>query len=212
MKKYKIYLSSSTQEHNIGVGAYGTEEENMFILTDLIHNMLKEYSQFEITRNNEAMSLTDTIHHINSGDYDVVIDNHSNAGGFTAEGTEIFSFRGNKDGLVLANCLYNYISEVSPGIDRGLKTGNHLGFVKKTKFTAVLIEHFFHTNTKEVEHFLQNVKEYAVAEVKGICDYFNVEYKPFGVTETREDLVNQVIVKCDEIQTIMRKIEVIDNA
>ncbi len=37
----KVYLSPSTQENNIGIGGYGTEEKRMNQVADVVERLLK---------------------------------------------------------------------------------------------------------------------------------------------------------------------------
>jgi hypothetical protein len=47
----RIYIAPSNQEHNIGVGNYGTEEERMNQLADKLIDGLHELKDVEVFRN-----------------------------------------------------------------------------------------------------------------------------------------------------------------
>ena len=51
----RIYLSPSAQENNVGAGSYGTEEQRMNQLCDLVEKKLK--GRYQIYRNRQEMSL-----------------------------------------------------------------------------------------------------------------------------------------------------------
>ena len=51
----RIYLSPSAQENNVGAGSYGTEEQRMNQLCDLVEKKLK--GRYQIYRNRPEMSL-----------------------------------------------------------------------------------------------------------------------------------------------------------
>jgi len=51
----RIYLSPSAQENNVGAGSYGTEEQRMNQLCDLVEKKLE--GRYQIYRNRPEMSL-----------------------------------------------------------------------------------------------------------------------------------------------------------
>ncbi len=113
----------------------------------------------------------------NDFEADIFVSIHANAFGTDwndANGWEIFCYgKPNK----LAQCIH----EASRGLgltDRGIKDGSHLGVIKGTRMTAVLIEHGFYTNREELKKLKSAEwrEKFAVADAKGILKYFGVEW------------------------------------
>ena len=183
---FKVYISASTQNKNIGVNGYGTEEENMFLLANKVKDILVSTGKFQVFRNSRNWSLSETVADCNSKDCDIFIDNHTNSASTNAEGTEVFYYgQGgtSSKSFKLSSLLYGEIANVSIGKDRGLKADTDyfktgLFVIQNTVPPSSLIEHFFHSNVKEVDFFKNNVDKFAEAEAKAICKYFGVDLKP----------------------------------
>lgn len=181
---FKVYISSSMQEHNEGVNGYGNEENNMFSLADKVKTLLESNIHFKVFRNQKEWSLHRLVQDVNFNKPHLFIDNHSNSGSPNAEGSEVFYYG---DGGVksnsykIASLLYNEIKEVYCNKDRGLKRDDSLYdsglyVIRNTICPSCLAEHFFHSNIKSVEHWKHNIDKYAYAEYVAICKYFNIEY------------------------------------
>lgn len=173
----KIYLSPSTQEHNVGTGAYGTEEKQMNLIATIVEMQLKNYGHV-VYRNTPAMSLAQIVTDSNEKMPDIHISIHSNAGNKLARGAEIFCHKFGSDGERLAICIYKYLEPITPSRDRGIKEGvNRFGLNKplyETAYTdapSVIIEVAFHDNKDDALWIAQNTPAIADAIVKGINDY-----------------------------------------
>lgn len=58
----KIYLSPSTQEHNMGVTGYGSEEERMNQIADYMERELLRYrDSIQVKRNKPDMTLAEVV-------------------------------------------------------------------------------------------------------------------------------------------------------
>ena len=70
---------------------------------------------------------------------------------------------------------------------RGVKSGNHLYFIRKTAMTAVLVESFFVDNTKDrcIGDTLAEQTAFGVAYAKAILDYFGIAYKENKTTSKK---------------------------
>ena len=108
---------------------------------------------------------------------DIFVSIHANAFGTDwndANGWEIFCYgKPNK----LAQCIHE--ESVKLGLrDRGIKDGSHLGVIKGTRMTSVLIEHGFYTNREELKKLKSPEwrEKFAVADAKGILKYFGLEW------------------------------------
>lgn len=196
---FKVYIAASTQKFNIGVGQYGNEQDRMQFLADRVAYWLKTQQQFEVFRNQPGWTLKQTVDHCNTLGCVIFIDNHSNAGPSSADGTEVYFH--SAAGKLLAEKLYNRIAPVSPGTDQGVIVDTTIyasGFytLSKTKPVAALVENFYHSNLAEVNDYIQHVDSYAKAQALGICDYFNLQWKepqPDRPYSTLEMLVDDML-------------------
>lgn len=75
-----IYLSPSTQENNVGAGSYGTEEQRMNQVADVIQKVLERHG-VRVYRNKPEWPLSQVVVDSNAKKPDVHFAVHSNAGG-----------------------------------------------------------------------------------------------------------------------------------
>lgn len=113
----------------------------------------------------------------NASAADIALSFHINAG--KGDGFEAYYYEGNKNGKKLASLCEQYISEIGQN-SRGLKTGNHLYFVKSTKMTSVLVESFFidNENDRTIGDTLAEQNAIGVAYAKAVLKYLGIKYKP----------------------------------
>ena len=185
MNKYRPYISASTQNHNVGVGMFGTEQDRMMFLADRVKYWLStQGGKFNVFRNHPGMSLNETIKDCNRLGCDSFTDNHTNAGISRAEGTETYYYGQagrTSNSYKLASLLYKHIAPLSPGDDRGVKPDTSLyksglTVIQNTNPPAALIEHIFHTNRMEVKHFISHVDMYAIEEAKAVCEFYGEKW------------------------------------
>lgn len=178
----KLYLSPSTQEHNIGVKEYGSEEKRMNEIADFMMKELEKYKNvLQVKRNKPDMTLAEVVADSNVFKPDLHLAIHSNAGGGT--GCEVYCMKGG-NAEKAAKIIYDVMSNLTPMQDRGIKDGKHLYECNKTIAPAVLVEIGFHDNIADSEWIIKNKKSIGKALVKGILTYFGIQEKP----ETDEKL------------------------
>lgn len=177
-----VYLSPSTQEKNIGVGNYGTEEMRMNQVADVTERLLKQHG-LKVYRNKPEMTLAQVVDDSNSRKPDIHFAIHSNAGSGNNRGCEIYCHRFGGKGEKLARNVYSEIEPITPSSDKGVKEGcNHFGQGKplyelaKTVSPAALIEIAFHDNKDDAEWIIYNIEEIGTAIAKGILKYFDIEF------------------------------------
>lgn len=200
---YRVYISASTQGHNVGVGQYGTEQDRMMQLSDRVKYWLETQKTFTVFRNQPGWSLSMTVNDCNKLACEIFVDNHTNAGPGSAAGTEVFYCHQAgtaSNSYKLADLLYKEVAPISPGGDRGVLPDNNyvssLFVIQNTNPPAALIEHIFHTNYEEVEDIINNMDKYAKAEAKAICKYFGVRWEePEIESQSIETLVRKMIEK-----------------
>ena len=176
----RVYISPSTQERNIGVGSFGSEESQMNKIADLLMSLLAKDGRFVTLRNSPSMEVEQIAADSNKFKADIHIPIHSNAGG--GEGTEVYAYAPGTNSERLAKALYNQIAPLSPGKDRGVKFKKSLIEVGDlVSATSALIELDFHDNASGAEWIASNHKTIAEALYKGICDYYSYDYKALVV-------------------------------
>lgn len=171
-----VYLSPSTQQGNLGVGDYGSEERRMNIIADFIVPRLQAHG-LTVFRNQPSMTLAQVIADSNRKRADIHVAVHSNAASSPrAEGTEVWYFPGSVRGKKLADAMYRRVAPLSPGRDRGIKGSSSLAELQKTRAPAVIVELGFHTNPQEAKWIMEEPKTIAEALVRGVIDYFGLPY------------------------------------
>ncbi|AEE95276.1 N-acetylmuramoyl-L-alanine amidase [Mahella australiensis] len=174
---YKVYVSPSTQEHNVGAGNYGTEEYQMNLIADILVSRLQEHG-FLIKRNRPEMTLAQVIADSNAWEPDIHIAIHSNAANGRARGCEIWVYKKGYNAEKLAKCIYKYLEPLTPAADRNIRENQQLKETRETKAPAVIIETSFHDNIDDAKWIMDNREMIAEAILHGICDYFGITYKP----------------------------------
>lgn len=169
----RIYISPSMQEHNVGVGNYGTEEREMNLIADLVIPILVKHGQ-TVYRNRPAMSLTQMVNDSNSKKVDVHFAIHSDAGG--ARGAEVIAYSTTSKGYALSKSVYNFLSALTPVADRGVKVNSSLFELRKTVAPSALAEISFHDNIDDVKWIMEHREDIAIAIAKGILGYLGVKY------------------------------------
>lgn len=96
----------------------------------------------------------------------------------TANGWEIFIYKGSVEGRKLAESIRKESIKLLKLKDRGIKD-NQLYVTTHTNMPAVLIEHGFYTNLKEVEKLKDSTfrENCAIADAKGILNYLGIVWK-----------------------------------
>lgn len=163
-----IYLSPSTQQHNLGAGDYGTEEQRMNQLCDLVQQRLK--GRYQLYRNRPEMTLQQAVADSNGKKPDIHLALHSNAGG--GSGCECWICARGGQAEKLANQLYRNIIAISPFTGRGVKTSKSLYEVNKTTAPAVILEVEFHDRQQGAAWIVQNMEPIAQAIAQGVVEYF----------------------------------------
>lgn len=204
VKGMKVYISPSTQENNVGVGNYGTEEKRMNEIADIVCPLL-EYNGFTVKRNRPEMTLSQIIADSDAWKPDIHVAIHSNAMGGTnsgqARGCEVYGYL--IDGKVtnsqrLSEAIYKEVSAITPTAGRGVKNGvpHKFAEVVTVKATSCIVEVAFHDNMEDAIWIMNNIPQIGEAIVKGICNYFGVQFKkPADVVDWKakyEGLLNDI--------------------
>lgn len=119
----------------------------------------------------------------NASGADIAVSFHANAGG--GDGFEAFYYTTNPNGKKLAELCEKYVKELGQN-SRGLKSGDHLYFVRRTTMPAVLVESFFVDNAKDktIGDTVEEQMAFGVAYAKAILEYLDITYKSGAISKT----------------------------
>ena len=169
-----VYLSPSTQESNIGVCGYGTEEVMMNKVADVTQRVL-EANGIVCYRNRPDWKLDQVIKDSNSKKPDLHFAIHSNAG--DGRGCEIYAYAPGGNGEKAARAIYAEIVPLTPSTDRGIKFNPKFYELNSTNAPAVLVEIAFHDNAEDAAWIMGNVELIGTALAKGVLKHLEIEYK-----------------------------------
>lgn len=178
-----VFLSPSLQEFNLGYGDYGTEEQRMNQVADVVQYELERHG-VTVVRNSPEQSLREAVAQSNSVNPNVHVAIHSNAGSGQARGAEIYVHRYDTAAERLARDIYTYLSAVTPTEDLGIKEGagafGGQGYyeLRYTRAPAVLIEVGFHDNPADAQFIIDHIVEIGIAIARGILQYLGIPYTP----------------------------------
>lgn len=176
----KVYLSPSTQEHNVGSGNYGTEEARMNQIADITQKVLQGHG-VDVLRNKPEWSLGQVVNDSNRVKPDLHFAIHSNAGG--GRGAEVFAYAAGGNGEKAAKEIYSEIEPLTPTSDRGVKFNPSLYELRNTNAPAALVEIAFHDNAEDAAWIVGNIEAIGTALAKGVLKYFGIPYET-SKTET----------------------------
>lgn len=172
-----VFLSPSTQDKNIGVNDYGSEEFRMNQIADELQRLLEE-NNFVVYRNDPEGSVRDSVAMSNSINPDIHVAIHSNASNGAARGPEIYTNRENTAGDRLAKLIYDRILGIYPDqtLGRGVRYTDALYEVINTTSPSVLLEVAFHDNIEDERWIVENIENIAMSIFQAIDEYFNTRY------------------------------------
>lgn len=179
----EVYLSPSPRHFNRGYGTYGTEEERMNLIADVVELELMR-NGLTTARNNPAYDLQTVVADANAQNSDVYVAIRSVYCDAGVRGAKVYYYRPATNSQRLAEDIYERLSRVTPTEDRGVETGQNvyggLGFyeLRRTRSPAVIVEVGCHGDPQEADFIIRNVYEIGVAIAEGILNYFGLPFTP----------------------------------
>jgi hypothetical protein len=156
-----VYLSPSLQPANVGFGAYGTEEDRMHEISDIIEKVLVEHG-VTVYQNRIGMSLREAVAESNAKKPSIHVSIHSNAFNSrqkTVRGVETLHKAegpGLEECIRLSTRLYDALLTIYDGPRRGAKAAPALYEPRSTDCACTLIEIAFHDNEVDSKWILNN--------------------------------------------------------
>jgi N-acetylmuramoyl-L-alanine amidase len=122
----------------------------------------------------ETDTVSQEVKEANASGAAIAVSFHANAGG--GDGFEAYYWSNDTNGKKLASLGEKYIKALGQN-SRGIKSGNHLAFIRNTKMTAVLFESFFLDNDidNNIGDTVTKQKALGVAYAKAILEYLGIE-------------------------------------
>lgn len=180
----KVFLSAGHGGSDPGAVAYGMREKDINLTVMLACNevLVRHGVTTVLSRiSDENDPVGQEVKEANASGADLAASFHINAGG--GDGFEVFYYTRSAKGKKLAQLGEKYVKALGQN-SRGVKSGNHLYFIKNTNITAVLFESFFIDNDKDnnIGDTTAEQKAFGVAYAKAILEYLGIDYK--GETAT----------------------------
>ena len=175
----KVFLSAGHGGSDPGAVANGLYEKTINLNTLLACKQELERHGVTVVCSrtiDENDPVAQEVKEANASGADIAVSFHINAGG--GDGFEAYYHSANSKGKKLAALCEKQVKALDQN-SRGLKTGDHLYFVRKTKMTSVLVESFFLDNKKDktIGDTLTEQMRFGIAYAKAILDYFGITYK-----------------------------------
>lgn len=174
----KIFLSAGHGGSDPGATAYGLKEKDINLQTLLTCKSELERHGVKVVASrtkDENDPVAQEVKEANASRADLAVSFHVNAGG--GDGFEAFYWSSDTNGKKLASLAEKHIKTIGQN-SRGVKTGNHLYFIRNTKMTAVLFESFFLDNDTDnnIGDTVEKQKLLGKTYAKAILEYLGIKY------------------------------------
>ena len=182
----KVFLSAGHGGNDPGAVANGLYEKTINLNVLLACKEVLEQHNVKVICSrikDENDPVAQEVKEANVSGADIAVSFHTNAG--RGDGFEVYYFDSSSSGKKLASLCEKQIKILGQN-SRGIKVGNHLQFVRKTKMPSVLVETFFIDNVKDkcFGDTLSKQTAIGVAYAKSILEYFGIPYKTKTKTVT----------------------------
>lgn len=189
---HKVFLSAGHGGSDPGAVANGMKEKDITLQILLACKSELERHGVAVVcsrTKDENDPVQQEVIEANSSGADIAVSFHINAGG--GNGFEAFYYTNSAEGKKLAQLGEKYVKALGQN-SRGLKSGNHLYFVRRTSMPSVLFESFFIDNTTDVKigDTLAEQKAFGVAYAKAILEYLGVSYKASTASTTTSNMTS----------------------
>lgn len=196
----------------------GLKEKDINLLVGLELKRLLVLNGFEVKCSREKdinLTITERANLANVFKADLVISVHHNAGGgdgyeiihsIKNTGKQVSDLIGKEFELLGQNKrrIFSKESEKFPGLD-------WYGIIRYTKAIAIITEYAFLDSVDiEIVDEIHEQKKEALAIAKGVCKYYNVNFKDENITEDSENLRKKIQELQKEIENLSSKLIVLE--
>ena len=174
----KVFLSAGHGGSDPGAVGFGMKEKdiNLNIMLACLDELVKHGVTVVCSRTkDENDPVGNEVKEANASGADVAVSFHTNAGG--GNGSESYYWTNDLKGQKLATLCEKYAKSIGQN-SRGIKSGNHLYFIKNTNMTAVLCECAFIDNDtdNDIIDTTAEQRAFGVAYAKAILEYLGIDY------------------------------------
>lgn len=174
----KVFLSAGHGGSDPGAVGFGMKEKdiNLNIMLACLDELVKHGVTVVCSRTkDENDPVGSEVREANASGADVAVSFHTNAGG--GNGSESYYWTNDLKGQKLATLCEKHAKSIGQN-SRGIKSGNHLYFIKNTNMTAVLCECAFIDNDtdNDIIDTTAEQRAFGVAYAKAILEYLGINY------------------------------------
>lgn len=171
----RILLISGHGGSDPGAVANGLTEKTMnWVTMKACSKLLKESGQ-TVIEDSENTQVNDEVNLINNTNADLTVNFHYNTGG--GDGFECYYYTSNSKAKKLCECIETEIKAIGQN-SRGLKSGNHLAVISKTRPLSVLVEGgFIDSADRYIFDTIAEQEKFGQAYAKGILKYLGITPK-----------------------------------
>lgn len=175
----KVFIDPGHGGNDSGaVGVNGLLEKNINLeVSKKVASLLKKQGlEVKLSRENDTtLSLKQRTSSANEWKADCFVSIHCNAYNGSAKGIEAFSYNTSTNDL--ASAVHSQVLATKAyTVNRGLKTASFY-VLRNSNMRATLIELAFIDNQEDAKILTSKQDELALGIAKGICKYFDIEYK-----------------------------------
>lgn len=174
-QKIRILIIKGHGGNDSGANANGLIERTMNKITaEAMYNFLINYSQLEVTLDNDNTAVDDEVILANAKNYDLIISVHYNAGG--GDGFEAFYYSTNSNAKRLCQCIEARVKSIGQN-SRGVKTGDSYRIIRKVGDLSIILEGGFIDNKADSTLFdsENEWKAFGAAYARGVLDYLGIK-------------------------------------
>lgn len=191
------YISPSNQGANIGVDGYGSERDQMYLLTlEITPHLDRAGVSFVVPE--RSVSITERVRQSNEMGAAFHLALHSNAGGGGKAWGPVALYYSD-GGKALCQKLVDSLLALGQQTNRSchVQQQKSLYELRKTTAPAALLEVDFHDSSRGVEFITKRRREIAEAIAKVIIEADGKEFVPVGPTEAMEEAVKLGLFQSD---------------
>lgn len=172
----KVFLSAGHGGSDPGAVGFGINEKdiNLSVMLECKAELERHGVSVVCSRyKDENDPVTEEVKEANASGANVAVSFHANAG--HGDGSETYYFEGDANGKRLAELCERNTQRIGQN-SRGVKSGNHLWFIRKTNMTAVLCETAFVDTKADLEQIDRGPeqKAFGVAYAHAIMEFLGI--------------------------------------
>ena len=188
-----VFLSAGHGGNDPGAVAFGLKEKDINLQALLACRAELERHGVKVVASrlaDENDPVAQEVREANASKADIAVSFHANAG--RGDGFEAFYWSSSAESRRLASLGEKYVKQLGQN-SRGIKTGNHLYFVRNTTMPAVLYESFFvDSDDRVIGDVVSEQKAFEVAYAKAILEYLGISYNGSTKVETVSNTLYRV--------------------